>query len=122
MKTLLIASAAFAAMILTSVTADARGFRGGGGGFRGGGGGFHGGGFRGGGFQGGRVGVVRGGYRGGVAGGYRGGYGRYGYRPGVAAAGIGIGAAAAYGLSNGGSYSCGSYHYYDANSGTCQPY
>src|SRR3954453_10466154 len=94
MKTLIIASAAFAAMILTSVTADARGGRGGGG--------FNGGGFRGGGFQGGRAGVVRGGYRGGVAGGYRGGYGRYGYRPGIGAAAVGIGAAgaAAYGLSN----------------------
>ncbi|SOR32084.1 protein of unknown function [Methylorubrum extorquens] len=44
MKTLLIASAAFAAMILTGVTADARGGRGGGG-VRGGGG-FHGGGFQ----------------------------------------------------------------------------
>ncbi|ABY32624.1 hypothetical protein [Methylorubrum extorquens] len=117
MKTLLIASAAFAAMILTGVTADARGGRGGGG-VRGGGG------FHGGGFQVGRAGGVRGGYRGGVAGGYRGGYGRYGYRTGIGAAAIGVGAAgaAAYGLSNSGSYSCGSHHYYDANSGACQPY
>jgi len=47
MKALLIASTAFATLILTSVTADARGVRGGGGGFRGGGG-SRGGGFRGG--------------------------------------------------------------------------
>lgn len=70
MKTLLIASAAFAALILTSVTADARGFRGGGGG------GFRGGGIHGGGFHGGRAGGFRGGaggYRRGVAG-YRGGF------------------------------------------------
>lgn len=69
MKALLISSAAFAALILTGVAADARGFRGGGGGFRGGGG-FHGGGFRGGGFRGG------GGFHGG---GFRGGIGRPGW-------------------------------------------
>src|SRR6478736_7767845 len=66
MNKILIAATGIGALILTSVTADARGFRGGGGGFRGGGG-FHGAGFRGGGFRG-------GGFHGGrVAGGYRGG-------------------------------------------------
>jgi hypothetical protein len=74
MKRLILGMAAMTALILTSVAADARGFRGGGGGFRAGGGGFHGGGFRGGGFRGGGYRGVAGGYRGG----FRGGYGRYG--------------------------------------------
>jgi hypothetical protein len=110
MKTLLIASAAFAALIVTSVAADARGFRGGGGGFHG---------------------VRAGGYRGAVAGGYRGGYGRYGYgrygrygygyRPGVglAAAGVGAAAAAGYYGTRGG---CGPYAYYDSYAGVCRSY
>ncbi|SOR32458.1 protein of unknown function [Methylorubrum extorquens] len=97
MNKILVAATGIVALILTSVTADARGFRGGGGGFRGGGGfhgaGFRGGGFRGGGYRGGRVaGGYRGGYggyRGGVAG-YRGGYGRYGYRGGYGRYGGGI--------------------------------
>jgi hypothetical protein len=136
MKAVLISSAAFAALILTSVAADARGFRGGGGGFRGGGG-FHAGGFRGGGVRG-------GGYRGGMAG-YRGGYGRggrygyagagrygyarvgrygygYGYRPGYGLAAAGVGAAAAagyYGSTYGG---CGPNAYYDSYAGGCRPY
>ncbi len=66
MKTLRIASVACAALIMSGLVAEARGFHGGGG--------FRGGGFHAGGFRGGRVGGVRG-YRGPVAGGYRGRYG-----------------------------------------------
>lgn len=125
MKRLIIASVL--ALLVSGVTAEARGF--GGGGFRGGG--FHGarmGGYRGG-FHGHR-GALAGGYRGRVAGGYRGGYGRYGYRGGYGrygyrpyaygAAALGVGAAAAYGARSYGG--CGPYHYYDPNSGGCSPY
>ena len=118
MKRLIIVSVL--ALMVSGVTADARGF---------GGGGFRGGGFRGGGgFHGARVGYRGGfhGHRGAVAGGYgrygyRGGYGRYGYRPyAVGAAALGVGAAAAYGARSYGG--CGPYHYYDANAGGCVPY
>jgi hypothetical protein len=126
MKTLMIAAAAFATLIVTSVTdADARpGFRGGG--------------YRGGGYRG--VAVGRG-YRGGIgrpgwgaAGPIAGrpGWGRYGYRPyggyrgygygyrrygyGLAAAGVAAGVGAAY---YGG---CGPYAYYDSYYGACRYY
>ena len=146
MKTLMIAAAAFATLIVTSVTdADARpGFRGGG--------------YRGGGYRG--VAVGRG-YRGGIGrpgwgaagpiagrpgwGGAgrpgwgaagpiagRPGWGRYGYRPyggyrgygygyrrygyGLAAAGVAAGVGAAY---YGG---CGPYAYYDSYYGACRYY
>ncbi|WP_082482927.1 hypothetical protein [Methylobacterium sp. Leaf123] len=124
MKRLILASVFV--LMASGVTVEARGF--GGGGFRGGGG-----------FHGARVGGYRGGYhghRGAVAGGYRGGYGRYGYRGGYGrygyrggygyrpyaygAAALGVGAAAAYGARSYGS--CGSYHYYDPNTGACTPY
>lgn len=113
MRSLPLASAAFAALIVTGTAADARGLRGGGG--------FHG--VRADGFH---------GYRGAVAGGYRGGharvgrygYGRYGYRRyGLAAAGVGAATAAAaagyYGASSGG---CGPYAYDDPLAGSCRPY
>jgi hypothetical protein len=115
MKMLLIAFAAFATLIVTSVTeADARpGYRGGG--------------YRGGGYRG--VAVARG-YRGGyrgvaVARGYRGGYGyrRYGYRPyryGLAAAGVG--AAAYYGANAGYCRGCGPYAYFDPYYRVCRAY
>jgi hypothetical protein len=112
MKTLLIAAAALATLIVTSVTeADARpGYRGGG--YRGGGGY--------------RAMAVGRGYRGGYGygygrryggyGGYGRGYRRYGY--GLAAAGVaaGIGAAGYY---RGG---CGPYAYYDSYYGACRYY
>ena len=138
MKTLMIAAATLATLIVTSVTeADARpGFRGGG--------------YRGGGYRG--VAVGRG-YRGGIgrpgwgaagpiagrpgwgaAGPIAGrpGWGRYGYRPyggyrgygygyrrygyGLAAAGVAAGVGAAY---YGG---CGPYAYYDSYYGACRYY
>jgi hypothetical protein len=124
MKTLLIAAAALATLIVTSVTeADARpGYRGGG--YRGGGGyramavgrGYRGGGYR--------AAAIGRGYRGGYGygygrryggyGGYGRGYRRYGY--GLAAAGVAAGVGAAY---YGG---CGPYAYYDSYYGACRYY
>src|SRR5829696_6164044 len=110
MKTLLIAAAALATLIVTSVTeADARpGYRGGG--YRGGGGY--------------RAAAIGRGYRGGYGygygrryggyGGYGRGYRRYGY--GLAAAGVAAGVGAAY---YGG---CGPYAYYDSYYGACRYY
>src|SRR5829696_4603127 len=97
MKTLLIAAAALATLIVTSVTeADARpGYRGGG--YRGGGG-------------------YRAGRRYGGYGGYGRGYRRYGY--GLAAAGVAAGVGAA-GYYRGG---CGPYAYYDSYYGACRYY
>jgi hypothetical protein len=118
MKALLIAAAAFATLVVTSVTeADARP------------------GYRGGGYRGGGYGGVARGYRGGyrgvaVARGYRGGYGRsgygyrrYGYRPyryGLAAAGVG--AAAYYGANAGYYRGCGPYAYFDRYYRVCRSY
>src|SRR3954447_3249523 len=122
MKTLLIAAAALATLIVTSVTeADARpGYRGGG---------YRGGGYRaagiGRGYRGGyRAAAVGRGYRGGYGygygrryggyGGYGRGYRRYGY--GLAAAGVAAGVGAAY---YGG---CGPYAYYHSYYGACRYY
>ena len=127
MRTLLIAAAALATLIVTSVTeADARpGYRGGG--YRGGGGYRAAGvgrGYRGGGY---RAAAVGRGYRGGYGGygygrryggygGYGRGYRRYGY--GLAAAGVAAGVGAA-GYYRGG---CGPYAYYDSYYGACRYY